>query len=340
MGRATRPAGCRPGPGCAGAGAGGTLVDVPDTPLVSPADIEAAAARIAGRVRVTPVVEPGPGAFGVPGALVLKLESLQHTGSFKPRGAFNRILSARVPPAGVIAASGGNHGAAVAWAARELGHPAEIFVPEIASPVKVERLRRYGATVTVTGAAYAEAKAASEIRAAETGALVVHAYDQPEVVAGQGTAARELETQAPALDTVLVAVGGGGLVAGFCAWFRGRVRVVGVEPEGAPTLEAALRAGRPVDVEVGGVAADSLGARRAGSIALALARRHLERVVLVEDEAIREAQRRLWEALRVVAEPGGAAALAALVSGRYRSEPDERVAVLICGGNTEPGTVA
>ncbi|HEX7126157.1 MAG TPA: threonine/serine dehydratase [Thermodesulfobacteriota bacterium] len=302
--------------------------------------IDAAAHRIAGRVRETPVIALEGGALGAAAPLVLKLESLQHTGSFKPRGALNRILSAEVPAAGVIAASGGNHGAAVAWAARVLGHRAEIFVPEVASPVKVERLRRYGAAVTVTGATYADAKAASDRRAAESGALVVHAYDQPEVVAGQGTLFRELDRQAGGLDTVVVAVGGGGLVAGAAAWFAGRVRVIGVEPVRAPTLHAALAVGRPVDVEVGGIAADSLGARRVGDLAFALARAHVERVVLVDDEAIRAAQRALWEALRVVAEPGGAAALAAVTSGAYRPGAGERVAVLVCGGNTDPASVA
>ncbi len=302
--------------------------------------IEAAARRIAGRVRETPVIALEAGALGVEVPLVLKLESLQHTGSFKPRGALSRILSAEVPPAGVIAASGGNHGAAVAWAARTLGYRAEIFVPEIASPVKVERLRRYGAAVTVTGAAYADAKAASDRRAAESGALVVHAYDQPEVVAGQGTASLEFERQAGGLDTVLIGVGGGGLIAGAAAWFRGRARVVGVEPTGAPTLHAALAAGTPVDVEVGGIAADSLGARRVGDLAFALAREFVDRVVLVPDDAIRAAQRVLWGELRIVAEPGGAAALAALVAGAYRPVPGERVGVLVCGGNTDPATVA
>lgn len=302
--------------------------------------IEAAARRVAGRIRETPVIALEGGALGAPAPLLLKLESLQHTGSFKPRGALNRILSAEVPAAGVIAASGGNHGAAVAWAARVLGHRAEIFVPEVASPVKVERLRRYGAAVTVTGATYADARAASDRRAAESGALVVHAYDQPEVVAGQGTLFRELARQVDGLDTVIVAVGGGGLVAGAAAWFAGRVRVIGVEPVRAPTLHAALAAGRPVDVEVGGIAADSLGARRVGDLAFALARAHVERVVLVEDEAIRAAQRALWEAVRVVAEPGGAAALAAVTSGAYRPAAGERVAVVVCGGNTDPASVA
>jgi threonine dehydratase len=299
------------------------------------ADIEAAAARIAPHVRVTPVVDLAPGAFGVDAPLTLKLESLQHAGSFKPRGAFNRLLSAVVPPAGVIAASGGNHGAAVAFAARRLGHPAEIFVPEAASAVKVERLRRYGARVTVVGARYADALAASEVRARETGALAVHAYDQPEVVAGQGTVGRELERQAGDLTTVLVAIGGGGLIGGVAGWYQGATRVIGVEPERAPTMARALEAGRPVDVDVNGVALDSLGASRAGALPLSVAARHVERVVLVEDEAILRAQRALWEELRVIAEPGGAAALAALCSGAYRPAPGERVGVLVCGGNAD-----
>ncbi len=313
--------------------------------VVSRAEVERAAERIEGLVRETPLLALEPGAFGVEARLVLKLELCQHTGSFKPRGAFNRLLSAAVPPSGVIAASGGNHGAAVAYAARRLGHRAEIFVPTIASPVKVERLRRYGAQVTVVGADYAEALAASRARAAETGALVVHAYDQPEVVAGQGTVGRELARQATDLDAVLVAVGGGGLIGGLAAWYGGassarRVRIIGVEPERAPTLAAALEAGAPVDVEVGGLAADSLGARRVGTIAFGLARRFVDRVVLVPDVAIRQAQRALWEAVRIVAEPGGATALAALISGAYRPAPGERVGVVICGGNTDPGGVA
>jgi threonine dehydratase len=303
-------------------------------------DVEQAALRTATYVRETPVLTLEDGAFGLPGRLVLKLEFTQHTGSFKPRGAFNRLLSAAVPAAGVIAASGGNHGAAVAFAARRLGHRAEIFVPEIAAPIKVERLRRYGAQVTVVGASYADALAASAARAAETGAFVVHAYDQPEVVAGQGTLARELARQAPGLDTLLVAVGGGGLIAGIAAWYGGGARVVGVEPERAPTLAAALEAGRPVDVEVGGVAADSLGARRIGTIAFAVARRHVERSVLVPDDAILAAQRALWEEARLLVEPGGAAALAALASRRYRPAPGERIGIVLCGGNTHPARLA
>jgi threonine dehydratase len=286
-------------------------------------------------VRHTPVVSVDGGPLGSRHPVVLKLDTLQHSGSFKVRGAFHRLLSVPVPPDGVLAASGGNHGAAVAYAARALGHRAEIFVPTIASPIKVERLRRYGAHLTLVGRNYGEAYAASQERAAACGALFVHAFDQPDVVAGQGTAARELEAQAPDLTTVLVAVGGGGLVGGVAAHYAGRVRVVGVETEGCPALHRALAAGAPVDVEVGGIAADSLGARRIGETGFALARRFVQDAVLVSDAAVREAQRFLWEEARVVAEPGGATALAALLSGAYVPGPDERVGVIVCGGNAD-----
>jgi threonine dehydratase len=308
--------------------------------VISPRDIEAAAARIAPHVRVTPVIAMEPRAFGSPARLVLKLELMQHTGSFKPRGAFNRILSSSVPDSGVIAASGGNHGAAVAYAARQLGHVAEIFVPEPTPDIKVERLRRYGARVVLAGANYAEAYLASGERARETGALEVHAYDQPEVLAGQGTLARELERQTEGLDTVLIGVGGGGLIGGVAAWFAGRVKVVAVEPERCPTLYAAVEAGAPVDVEVGGIAADSLGARRIGSLMFLIAQQFVHGVVLVSDEEIRQSQRALWDSLRVLAEPGGAAALAGLRSGRYQPAAGERVAVIVCGGNTDPARFA
>jgi threonine dehydratase len=308
--------------------------------VIGRVEIEAAAARIAPHVRRTPVIEVEPGAFGSAGSIVLKLECLQHTGSFKPRGAFNRILSATVPASGVIAASGGNHGLAVAYAARKLGHRAEIFVPTIVTPVKLERLRALGAVVHVTGAVYAESLAASETRQRDTGALAVHAYDQSEVLAGQGTTARELEQQAPDLDTVLVAVGGGGFIGGIAAWYAGRVKVIGVEPEASRALDAALAAGAPVDVDVAGVAADSLGARRAGALMFPIAQRFVDRVVLVSDADIRTAQRALWRELRVVAEPGGAAALAALLSGRFRPAPGERIGVLVCGSNCDPASVA
>jgi threonine dehydratase len=304
--------------------------------MIQPNDVEAAAQRIAPHVRVTPILPLQPRAFGAAAQLTLKLELMQHTGSFKARGAFNRILSAQVPDAGVIAASGGNHGAAVAYAARQLGHVAEIFVPERTPDIKVERLRRYGARVVLSGASYAEAYAASRHRAAQSGALEVHAYDQPEVVAGQGTLGRELEAQAPDLDTVLVAVGGGGLIAGVAAWYASRVRVVAVEPERCPTLYSAVEAGAPVDVEVSGVAADSLGARCIGRLAFDVAQQHVHSVVLMSDEEIRASQRALWDSLRILAEPGGAAALAGLRSGKYQPAPGERVGVIVCGGNTDP----
>ncbi|MGZ8625117.1 MAG: threonine/serine dehydratase [Actinomycetota bacterium] len=308
-----------------------------DGPIVTPEDIREAADRIAGRVRRTPVLELDAGAFGATGRLSLKLELLQHTGSFKPRGAFSRMLAADVPEAGVIAASGGNFGLAVAYAARELGHRSEVFVPDSSPPIKARRIAEHGADVRVIPGFYDEALAASRERAAETGALVLHAFDQPEVVAGQGTLAAELSEQVPDADTVLVAVGGGGLIGGVAAWYQGRTRVVGVEPDRCPTMSEALRAGRPIEVDVEGYAADSLGARRCGEIAYAVASRYVEHVLLVTDDAIREAQRRLWEEVRVVAEPGGAAALAALLSGRYRPDADERVVVLVCGANTDPG---
>ncbi|HEX7737504.1 MAG TPA: threonine/serine dehydratase [Ktedonobacteraceae bacterium] len=304
------------------------------------AEIEEASKRIAGYVRTTPIMHLEEGIWGLSSLVTLKFEQLQHTASFKPRGAFNRILSNIVPEAGVIAASGGNHGIAVAYAARRLGYRAEIFVPEVCSPVKVARLRNYGAQVNIMGANYAEALAASQERAARTGALVVHAYDQPEVVAGQGTLGYEFAQQAPELDTIVIAIGGGGLIGGVAAWFAGNVRVIGVEPEGAPSMARAFAAGEPVDVEVGGVAVDSLGARRVGSLAFTQAQRYVERVVLVSDESIRDAQRALWSDLRVIAEPGGATATAALLSGAYQPAPGERVGVVVCGGNAELATLA
>jgi len=314
-------------------------VSRPGKPIVTRDDIRAAHGRIRTHVRRTPVIALEPGAFGLDARLVLKLESLQHTGSFKPRGAFNRILSNPVPPTGVIAASGGNHGIAVAYAAKALGHRAEVFVPEIASAAKVQRIREHGASVVVTPGTYAESLEASGQRAGETGALVVHAYDQPEVLAGQGTVAMELEEQAPDLDTLLVAVGGGGLLGGIASWYERRVRIVGVETEGCPALYSALKAGRPVDVDVGGIAADSLGARRIGSLAWELLRAHAITSQLVSDEDVVAAQRALWREVRVVAEPGGAVALAAILSGAYRPHADETVGVLVCGGNADPLSV-
>jgi len=269
-----------------------------------------------------------------PDPLTLKLELFQHTGSFKARGAFANLLMRAAPAAGVVAASGGNHGAAVAYAAMKLGVPARIFVPAVASPAKQQRIRDYSADLVVGGERYADALAASEAWAAGSGALQVHAYDQVETLLGQGTLGRELEEQAPALDTLLVAVGGGGLIGGVAAWYAGRLRIVGVEPEAAPTLTRALEAGRPVDAPAGGIAADSLAPRRVGELMFPIAQAHVTATALVPDEAIRAAQAALWSALRIVAEPGGAAAFAALLSGRYRPRGGERVGVLVCGGNT------
>ncbi len=303
--------------------------------MISGSDITAAAQRLTRLVRHTPVLKIDGDTLGISGPLTIKLEFLQHTGSFKPRGAFNRVLLATRPPAGVIAASGGNHGAAVAYAARVLGVHAEIFVPATTPIAKISRIEGYGATLVRVGATYADAFAASQARQAETGALVVHAYDQPEVVAGQGIVGKELEADAPDLTHVLVAVGGGGLIGGIAAWYAGRVTVVGVEPVNCPTLHAALRAGAPVPVETSGVAADSLGARQAGLLTFDIARHAGLHSVLVDDTAIRAAQRWLWDRLRIVVEPGGATALAALLSGAYTPPPDARVGVVLCGANVE-----
>ena len=286
-------------------------------------------------VRRTPLLTTDSSDFGLsPGALTFKLEMLQHSGSFKARGAFANLLLRKTPTAGVVAASGGNHGAAVAFAARRLGVPATIFVPDITSPAKIELIRNYGAHLVIAGSRYADALAASEAQIEKTGAMPIHAFDQVETLLGQGTVGLELEEDAPEIDTLLVAVGGGGLIGGIAAWYEGRIRIVAVEPESAPTLHAALAAGRPVDAPAGGIAADSLAPRRVGELMFAIARDNVTEVVLVTDDAIRQAQEALWSRLRVVAEPGGAAAFAALLSGRYRPSPGERVAVLICGANT------
>jgi len=297
--------------------------------------IEAVGAVIAPYVRVTPTLALSGADFGLPPfPLTLKLELLQHSGSFKARGAFANLLLRSLPAVGVAAASGGNHGAAVAYAAMRLGVRAKIFVPTVSSPAKVQQIRAYGADVTVVGERYADALAASENWVAETGALPVHAFDQPETVLGQGTLGMELAGQAPALDTVLVSVGGGGLIGGVAGWYAGDARVVGVEPELAPTLTEALKAGRPVDAPAGGIAADSLAPRRVGELMFPIARAHVARVVLVSDAAIRGAQDALWQTVRIAAEPGGAAALAALLSGAYVPEPGEQVGVVVCGGNS------
>jgi threonine dehydratase len=266
--------------------------------------------------------------------LSFKLEMLQHSGSFKARGAFANLLLRQTPEVGVVAASGGNHGAAVAYAAQRLRVPATIFVPDITSPAKAEMIRNCGANLVFAGSRYADALAASEAHIAKTGAMPIHAFDQSETLLGQGTVGLELEQDAPEINTLLVAVGGGGLIGGISAWYGGRVRVVAVEPENSPTLHAAFAAGRPVDAPAGGIAADSLAPRRVGELMFAIARQHVAEVTLVTDEAIRQAQEALWSKLRLVAEPGGAAAFAALLSGRYQPRPDERVAVLLCGANT------
>jgi threonine dehydratase len=303
--------------------------------MIDRAGIEEAYGRIAPFVRHTPVIDVDGQDFGLSVPLHLKLELLQHASSFKPRGAFMNLLTRDVPKAGVVAASGGNHGAAVAYAAMRLGIPARIYVPTVSPQAKVQRIKDYGAEVVVTGARYADALAASEEWIAASGALDVHAYDQAETLLGQGTTALEFERQVSGLDTVLVAVGGGGFIGGIAAWFAGRTKVVGVEPRTSRALHAALEAGRPVEVDVEGIAADSLGARSVGRLMYPIAATHVSEVALVADDDIRAAQAALWQQLRLVAEPGGAAALAALLSGAYQPGPDERVGVLVCGGNTD-----
>jgi len=292
---------------------------------VTRTEIAATEKLIRPHVRRTPVVAEGN--------LVFKLELLQHSGSFKARGAFANLLTREVPAAGVVAASGGNHGAAVAYAAMKLGKKARIFVPTISAKAKIERIRAYGADLVIEGERYADALAASEKWAAGSGALQIHAYDQEGALLGQGTVGLEFEEQAP-LDTLLVAVGGGGLIGGIAAWYEGNMRIIGVEPALAPTLTKALEAGKPVDAPAGGIAADSLAPKQVGKLMFPLAQKYVEKVVLVEDDAIRASQRELWDRLRLVAEAGGAAAYAGLLSGEYRPTKDERVGVLVCGGNT------
>jgi len=303
--------------------------------VIAPEQIRSTHALIAPHVRRTPVIELEAADFGVQAAaLIFKLESLQHAGSFKARGAFANLMTRKVPAVGVAAASGGNHGAAVAFAAMKLKVPARIFVPSVASPTKIKHITDYGAQLVVAGERYADALSASESWVAQSGALAVHAFDQLETILGQASLALELEQQTRELDTLLVAVGGGGLIAGIAAWYQGRIKVVGIEPERAPTLTRAFEAGRPVDAQAGGIAADSLAPRRVGELVFPIVQQFVSGTVLVSDVAIRDAQRLLWQRLRIVAEPGGAAALAALSSGRYKPRADERVAVLICGGNT------
>jgi threonine dehydratase len=302
---------------------------------LSRGEIEAAAARIRAFVRRTPVLVVDGADLALPGIRVaFKLEFTQHAGSFKARGAFNNLLSRVVPAAGVVAASGGNHGVAVAFAAMRLKYPATIFVPTVASRAKIEQIRACAATLEISGERYADALAASEEFALRSGALRVHAFDQVETLLGQATVGVEFEHDGPALDALLVAVGGGGLIGGIAAWYRGRVPVIGVEPEEAPQLTHALAAGAPIDAPTGGIAADSLAPRRVGGLMFPIAQRFVAETVLVSDEAIRVAQRTLWRLLRVVVEPGGAAAFAALQSGAWKPAAGQTVGVLLCGANT------
>ena len=308
--------------------------------MIDRAEIAAAGARIAGHVRRTPVMHVAGQDLGLAFPVVLKLELLQHVGNFKTRGAFNSLLSMDIPAGGVVAASGGNHGASVAFAAARLGIPATIFVPEIAGPAKIGLIRRTGARLEVVPGAYADAFAASEVYRAETGAVSIHAYDAPATVAGQGTLGPEIEADIPDLDILLIAVGGGGLIGGIAAWFGDRIKIVGVEPDAAPTLTTALAEGPETDVAVSGIAANALGARRIGRIGYDLVRAAGIETVLVPDDAIRAAQVTLWRSCRLAAEPGGAAALAALTSGAIVPPEGARVGVLVCGGNLEPDLFA
>lgn len=303
--------------------------------IIDREDILATEKIIRPHIRRTPVLESSGSEFGLPPfSIVFKLELLQHSGSFKARGAFANLLLRKIPKAGVVAASGGNHGAAVAYAAQKLRVPAKIFVPTVASPEKIERIRSYGADLVITGDRYADSLAASEAWVTQSGALPIHAYDQPETLLGQSSVGSELEAQSPNIDTLLVAVGGGGLIGGIAAWYSGRVKIVAVEPEAAPTLHLALQAGKPVDSPAGGIAADSLAPRRVGELMFPIAQKFVSGTVLVSDDSIQHAQRALWSTLRIVAEPGGAAAFAALLSGLYSPAPNERMSVLVCGGNT------
>ena len=297
--------------------------------------IQAVEQIIRPHVRRTPVLAVAGADFRLDSiSLIFKLEFLQHAGSFKARGAFANLLTRKIPPAGIVAASGGNHGVAIAFAAMKLGVPARIFLPTVASPEKIERIRGFGVDLVITGELYADALAASKTWAAQSGAMQIHAYDQLETLLGQATVGLEFEQQCPGLETLLVAVGGGGLIGGVASWYAGKVKIIGVEPQAAPTLSNALRAGRPVDSPAGGIAADSLAPRRVGELMFPIAQKYVDRVILVADEEIAQAQEALWATLRAVTEPGGAAAFAALLSRRYQPRPQERVGVLLCGGNT------
>ena len=297
--------------------------------------IAATEAVIRPYVRRTPVVAASLSDFGLPAAPVtFKLEMLQHSGSFKARGAFANLLLRKPPAAGVVAASGGNHGVAVAYAAQRLGIPATIFLPDITSPAKAERIQGYGAKLVIVGNRIADAFAASEAHVEQSGAMPVHPFDQAETMLGQGTLGMELEQDTPDFDTLFVPVGGGGLIGGIASWFSGRVRLIAVAPEQAPALHAALAAGMPIDAQADGIAGDSLAPPRVGQLTFPIAQAHVAQALLVSDDAIRQAQAALWSALRVVAEPGAATAFAPLLSGQYRPAPGERVAVVLTGANT------
>lgn len=290
---------------------------------------------IRSQIRRTPVLEIDGSDLGLNGcSLSLKLEHLQRAGSFKTRGAFANLLCRDVPPVGVVAASGGNHGVAVAFAAEALGVPASIFVPSVSSPAKIDRIRLHGAKLSVVGERYADALTASEDYIRETNAMSVHAFDQDETILGQGTVGMEMEEQAPNIDTLLVSVGGGGLIAGVAAWYEQRIKIVGVEPELSPTLTRATAVGSPVDANADGIASDSLAPRRVGERVFPITQTFVDEIVLVSDQAIRNAQRQIWSNLRMVVEPGGVAATAALLSGSYSPDVGERVGVIISGGNT------
>jgi len=298
--------------------------------------IQATERVIRPHIRRTPIVEVDGADFGLDSIrIIFKLELLQHAGSFKARGALTNLLTRDVPRSGVVAASGGNHGVAIAYAAMKLRKPATIFVPSVASKTKLDRIRSYGAELIIAGDRYADSLEASEAWITQSGAMPIHAYEGDETLLGQGTLGLELEGQDPKLDSLLVAVGGGGLLGGVAAWYQERLKLISVEPMEAPTLNLALHAGRPVDSPAGGIAADSLAPRQVGQQMFPIAQKFVNSSILVSDEEIIAAQKRLWESVRVAAEPGGAAAFAGLLSGRYKPEPGERVGVIVCGGNTD-----
>lgn len=298
--------------------------------------IQATERVIRPHIRRTPILEVDGADFGLDSIrITLKLELFQHAGSFKARGAFTNILTREVPAVGVVAASGGNHGVAVAFAAMKLGKPATIFVPTVASKTKLERIRNSGAELAIVGDRYADSLEASEVWTKQSGALPIHAYEGDATLSGQGTLGMELEEQAPELDSLLVAVGGGGLIGGVASWYQNRIKLIAVEPIEAPTLQNALKAGRPVDSPAGGIAADSLAPRQVGQQMFPIAQKFVHSALLVSDEEIIAAQKKLWEVTRIVPEPGGATAFAALLFGHYKPEPGERVGVIVCGGNTD-----